>query len=126
QPGTYYVWLRGFVTNGSNDSIHVGLDGQPVATADRMTSSTYNTWEWFKTTMDGPPATLSVATGGQHTVNVWMREDGFRLDRLLLTTDPSYVPTGIGPPAGGGGGSDPVPPRTGPTPPAATARRPGL
>jgi len=128
EPGTYYVWLRAFVTNGSNDSVHVGLDGQAVATADRMTGATYNTWAWFNTTMDGAPATLTVPVDGPHTVNVWMREDGFRLDRLLLTADPGYVPTGEGPP--GGGGSDPVPnpvpALSGLTPASATAGGPAF
>ena len=35
--------------------------------------------------MDGPVATLNVTTAGLHTINVWMREDGARIDRVLLT-----------------------------------------
>jgi glucose/arabinose dehydrogenase/PKD repeat protein len=124
QPGTYYVWLRGFAANTSGDSLHVGMDGQAVATADRMTMSTYNAWEWFKTTMDGPPATLAVAAGGQHAINVWMREDGFRLDRVLLTTDPNYVPTGVGPPVNTG--SNPVPVVTDMDPVSANAGGPAF
>ena len=42
-------------------------------------------------------ATLNVPAPGPHTVNVWMREDGFVFDRLLLTTDPEMIPTGEGP-----------------------------
>jgi hypothetical protein len=48
--------------------------------------------------MDGPVATLSVTSGGLHTVNVWVRESGFRLDRLLLTSDAQLTPSGNGPP----------------------------
>jgi len=33
-----------------------------------------------------------------HTINVWMREDGSIVDRLLLTPDSSLIPTGDGPP----------------------------
>ena len=99
-PGTYYVWPRGLATNGGNDSVHVGLDGQAVASAARMTfpSASYSSWAWFQSTMDGPVATLQVTSAGLHTINVWMREDGFRLDRLLLTTSASYAPAGEGPP----------------------------
>jgi hypothetical protein len=97
-PGTYYVWLRGFAENTSNNSVHIGIDGQPTATADRMSLSTLGTWTWFQSTTDGPVATLVVTSPGVHTINVWMREDGFWLDRLLLTTNSSFVPTGQAPP----------------------------
>jgi hypothetical protein len=97
-PGTYYVWLRGFADNTNNNSVHVGIDGQPTPTADRMSLNTPGAWTWFQSTMDGPVATLSVTSPGIHTINVWMREDGFWLDRLLLTTSSSFVPTGQGPP----------------------------
>jgi hypothetical protein len=42
-------------------------------------------------------AQITVDAAGQHTLNVWMREDGARLDRLILTTDPNYTPTDNGP-----------------------------
>jgi len=99
--GTWYVWLRGYGTNTANDSVHVGIDGTAPASADRMTLDPRNAWTWFNTTMDGPVASLTVASAGSHTINVWMREDGFRIDRLLLTTSASYIPTGNGPPVGG-------------------------
>lgn len=47
--------------------------------------------------MDGPVATVNVATTGVHVVDVWMREDGFIIDKLVITTDPSFAPTGLGP-----------------------------
>jgi hypothetical protein len=50
--------------------------------------------------MDGPVATFNVATSGVHTVNVWMREDGFKIDKLVITTNASYVPSGAGPAEG--------------------------
>jgi hypothetical protein len=34
-----------------------------------------------------------------HTINVWMREDGFVFDKLVLTTSATYTPTGSGPPS---------------------------
>ena len=35
--------------------------------------------------MDGPVATVTVPTTGLHRVSIWMREDGTRLDKVLLT-----------------------------------------
>ena len=43
---------------------------------------------------------------GVHVFNVWMREDGFVLDKIILTTSVSYTPSGAGPaesPRVGGG-----------------------
>jgi hypothetical protein len=97
-PGTYYVWLRAWAANTNNNSVNVGLDGQPTTTADRISVGTLNAWTWVRGTMDGPVATLVVPTAGQHTVNVWMREDGMWIDRMLLTTSSTFVPGGQGPP----------------------------
>ena len=47
--------------------------------------------------MDGPSATISVPATGVRTINLWMREDGFVVDKIVLTTNASYVPSGTGP-----------------------------
>jgi hypothetical protein len=94
--GTHYVWMRGWGATGSDDSCHVGLDGAAVATSDRVGGFT-NDWTWTKSTMDSVPASFTVGSVGLHTVNVWMREDGLILDKVLLTTDAGYTPTGLGP-----------------------------
>jgi len=41
-------------------------------------------------------ATVNITTTGVHTLNLWMREDGFVIDKLLLTTNASYMPSGTG------------------------------
>jgi PKD repeat protein len=95
--GTHYVWLRGLGTNSSGNSAHLGLDGQANTSADRIDFSATGNWIWTNDTMDAVRATLDVPTPGEHTVNVWMREDGLRLDRVLLATDASFAPSGTGP-----------------------------
>ena len=93
--GTYYVWVRGKAVGNavlSSNSVHVGLDGKAVASADKITGFEQN-FSWKQGTMDGPDAQLTVETTGTHTVNVWMREDGFSLDKLILTLDASFVPS---------------------------------
>ncbi|MEI9948802.1 MAG: LamG-like jellyroll fold domain-containing protein [Pseudomonadota bacterium] len=93
--GTYQVWLRGIGPNGDGDSCHAGLDGTAPASADRI--STFGTsFGWSKTSIDGPAATLNVTSAGVHTVNLWMREDGFVLDKIVLTTSTSFTPSGTG------------------------------
>lgn len=95
--GTYYVWIRGSGPTGSDDSVHAGIDGTGPATADRI-SGFPTTWGWKQTTMDGPAATLVVSTAGLHTIRVWMREDGVRVDKILLRKSSSTTaPSGTGP-----------------------------
>lgn len=107
-PGTYYVWVRGRGATADDDSLHVGIDGAAVATADRI-SGFGNTLGWSRDTMDGAPATLEVTTPGVHQIHVWMREDGFWFDKLLLTTNANFWPWGAGPAESArvGGGTDP-------------------
>src|SRR4030095_3925451 len=60
-------------------------------------------------------------------VNVWMREDGFIIDKLVIATDSSFAPAGLGPaesapPATSTPHPPPPPPRPfDPSPPPAAA-----
>lgn len=96
--GTYYVWVRGAADSGTDDSCHAGLDGTGPASADRISGLTTTSWVWKRDTMDAVPATLVIATPGLHTIHLWMREDGLRVDRLLLRkSSSSTAPSGTGP-----------------------------
>lgn len=94
--GKYYVWVRGYAESGTEDSIHAGLDGAETGSATGLTISVKK-WAWTRRTMANANATLEVATAGIHTLNVWMREDGAIVDRILLTPDSKYVPPEPGP-----------------------------
>jgi hypothetical protein len=107
--GTHYIWVRGYAIDGSADSCHAGLDGQEISTCDRLNNFSSN-YTWHNETMDGPDATFNVTTAGIHTFNIWMREDGFVIDKIVLTSNIAYTPIGTGPaeseqsePGGGGG-----------------------
>jgi len=94
--GVHHVWVRGLGASGTDDSLHVGLDGAAASTARRI-SRFSSRWRWSKRTMDGTTARIDVPAPGLHTVNVWMREDGFVGDKLVLTPAAGYTPTGTGP-----------------------------
>ncbi|HLL22477.1 MAG TPA: PQQ-dependent sugar dehydrogenase [Kofleriaceae bacterium] len=94
--GTHYVWVRGIGADGTDDSINAGLDGAASSSTERI-SSFGTSWTWSNSTMDGQRATLSVPATGTRNVNLWMREDGFVVDKILLTTNADYVPSGTGP-----------------------------
>ena len=97
--GTYQVWIRGQAPNGNDNSIHIGLDGAANTTADRLQVTTYGSWVWSRNTMDGVNATITVTTPGVHTIDMWMREDGLVVDRILLNRSTTVVPSGTGPAA---------------------------
>jgi hypothetical protein len=93
-PGTYTVWLRGYAPNGAGDSLYIALDNEPAAI---VTDFAPRIWAWGNKDNAGLPVTIEVSEAGVHTLHLWQREDGFRLDRIMLTTDNGYNPTGDGP-----------------------------
>jgi len=99
--GTHYVWVLGNMYGGSDDSVHVGFDAIETGggDADRIQAgSVADTWEWSNERRESlGPAQIDVTTSGVHIVSVWMREDGWKFDKIVLTTNPDYVPTGDGP-----------------------------
>ncbi len=103
-PGRYHVWARVYSTGPEDNGMHFGLDGQWPASGQRWQTTKKNSWSWdsrqrTEAVHTGVPGQLylDVATPGEHTVHVSLREDGIELDKLLLTTDPKYVPTETGP-----------------------------
>jgi hypothetical protein len=94
--GTHYVWVRAWGGGGADDSFHVGLDGQAIDTCDRMDGINGN-YTWTSSTMDTDPSLFEVTSLGRHTLNIWMREDGAIIDKLVVTSNPAYTPTGDGP-----------------------------
>ncbi len=103
--GTHYVWVRGFGASGRANAIHVGLNGRMIASARNVAIPVTGTYAWN----DGLVTTIKVDDTGVHTINIWMSEAGTIVDKLVLSTDAGYVPSGTGPaesPAGDG----PLPP----------------
>ncbi|MCP2501017.1 MAG: hypothetical protein NCA08_05570 [Deltaproteobacteria bacterium] len=96
--GTHYIWLRALSDSFASDSLYVGLDGGTAGAGYMIAlNQDGSTWTWSNQMSTGVVATLNVTSPGVHTVNVWMRESGIVLDKLVLTTSASYVPTGTGP-----------------------------
>jgi len=91
----YYVWVRGRGASGDDDSLHIGFNGQPVASGNQVTDFE-SSWSWSSRRRDGGRAFVDIPAPGQHTLDAWMREDGTIIDKFLLTTDPNFVPRGKG------------------------------
>jgi glycosidase len=91
-PGTYYVWVRGYANVNTDASFHTGLDGVSDSAA-RMTLTQFNSWQWSNAVLSSAaPAVISVGAAGNHTFSIWMRDDGVRIDQVILTTNPNYTP----------------------------------
>jgi hypothetical protein len=96
QNSPLYIWVRGsvIVDNAGDDSIFVDFDGAQIG-ANFNTNNNLN-WGWtkFGTTIANP-------TVGHHTFSVRIREDGCKVDKIVLTTSNSYNPgtisAGLGP-----------------------------
>ena len=99
RPGTWYLWVRGWGDTvngeGGNDSLHAGLNGTLSKTADKIDNFPPG-WNWTSSTRDNVRAKLTIPSAGIHAVNLWMREDGLAVDKILLTTDANYQPSGLG------------------------------
>lgn len=107
--GLHYLWIRGQATGGNDDSVHAGLDDDSTPSSQRIDGmGGYNprdVWVWVPGVNATNPdtgdnrATLTIPSTGDHTVHIWQREDGFKIDKIILTTDVNYVPIGLGPDA---------------------------
>jgi hypothetical protein len=95
--GVYTVWVRGYAPNGAGDSIYVGLNNQPAVV---LSGFTPQEWSWAAKRADAQTGTvtLAVTEPGVHVLRLWQREDGLRLDKIVLTTNSGYNPAGSGPP----------------------------
>ncbi|MFZ5495351.1 MAG: chondroitinase-B domain-containing protein [Verrucomicrobiota bacterium] len=95
--GTYYLWVRMTGPSTSSDSVHAGFKSSLLTTGGYgLTSSGNSSYIWTNT-VGGTRITLSPPSAGVHSVNIWMREDGAIVDKIILTTDAGYVPSGNGP-----------------------------
>lgn len=93
QTGTYYVWARLNSDNSSSNSVHFGLDGTPVTfQAQGFSNSNYDVWDWHDELSNGHAVTIDVSTPGIHTLNMWMREDGTAVDKIMVVQDSSRTP----------------------------------
>jgi len=97
--GTHYVWVRGHANGrGNDDSCHAGLNYLATPTGERITFNAATNWGWFNARENNAgPAMLDVPSTGIHTVNIWMKENGAIIDKIVLTTNPAYMPSGEGP-----------------------------
>jgi hypothetical protein len=82
QSGTYALWARTIAPTGTSDSFYVTRNGTLIS---EWTVPSSTAWKWNKIAN----ASLSV---GVVNLAFRQREDGTKLDQVLLTTDLNFVP----------------------------------
>jgi hypothetical protein len=91
--GTHYVWILAYGMDGNSDSCHAGLDGEETPLSNRM-SGWSNSYSWDNDRYERPERSqIEITTTGVHTLNIYQREDGLTVDKIVLTTNPDYRPT---------------------------------
>ncbi|MCD8048479.1 MAG: glycoside hydrolase family 43 protein [Clostridia bacterium] len=80
-PGDYYVYLNTSHENISGNSLHIGVDGEYLFTSTGEDNLGDCVWleddEWI----------INFPSAGVYTINVWGREDGSKLNTILLSKE---------------------------------------
>lgn len=100
EPGRYIVWVKAYSSGPEDNGVHVGLDGHwPESGARMQWCKGKHKWTWSSAQRVpenhcGTPKTiyLDIDTVGEHVIMFAMREDGFELDKFILTSNKDYVP----------------------------------
>ena len=91
--GIHYVWILAWGESGSDDSCHAGLDGD--ATLSSQMSGWNNAYEWNNGRYQAPgPSRIDVTSTGPHTLNIWVREDGLIVDKIVVTSNRDFSLSG--------------------------------
>lgn len=99
-PGKYFVWASAFSTGTEDNGVHVGINGTwPESGARMQWCDDKDKWAWSSSQRMpenhcGTPNTifLNFPETGEYIISFSMREDGFEMDRWILTQDPSFKP----------------------------------
>ncbi len=92
--GNYTVWIRRYSPDDASNSVFLGMSGTGLASYDNV--ATVGAWGWYKFT-----GAFTVNASGNKTIQLRRREDGYLVDKIVLSTDASYDPSvlnsGLGP-----------------------------
>ncbi len=92
--GEYIIWGRVKAPSGDKNSFFVDVDGSGDILWELDLNSS---WEWQEVNNRAveDPAVFELSKG-RHTITLKQRETGSQLDKLLVTDDASYIPSGTG------------------------------
>ena len=90
--GTFRIWARVQAPTDGDDSFWVKMDNGSAIKWNEIPLG--GSWHWVLVKAEGAtnPATFSLSAGA-HTLRVAYREDGTRLDAVVVTSDNAFDPT---------------------------------
>ena len=94
EDGTFTLWCRVWWEGECSNSFTIGFDDQPTFLFGE--DATYKAWHWVKYPVSRTVSPIKLAKG-KHTLVFHNREDGVRLDQILLSADKRFVPVDIEP-----------------------------
>lgn len=92
EEGHYTLWLRTYWEGECSNSFLAQMDDHPAFVIGE--DATYHSWHWVKYPVSKMTPTFKL-TKGVHTLALTHREDGVRVDQVLLSSDRRFVPVGI-------------------------------
>ena len=88
--GEYVIWGRLIAPDGRCNSFFTSIDaGEDFAWGVQIGS----VWTWDSVNGNGQDPLVFNLSAGTHTLRISGREDGTKLDRLLITNDMAFVPS---------------------------------
>lgn len=92
--GRYKVWARVLAPKGSDDSFGVQMDGGKWIKWNNLAHGDAWLWDEVHDSGNEDRVIQFELSPGKHTFRLLQREDGAKLDCLLVTNDMSFIPDG--------------------------------
>ena len=88
------LWARLYGPTGDNDAVYIGFNGN----YDRaFPDNAWGVYQWVGVEVShGSGNFLHPLDQGQNQINIGHGEGGARIDMLLITTNQTYIPSGVG------------------------------
>jgi hypothetical protein len=94
QAGNYVIWGRVLAVKGQDDSFYISVDSGSDALWDTQMATA---WAWDRVShRNGADPLTYYLQAGSHTLSIKQREDGTKIDKILITADMGYIPQGMG------------------------------
>jgi hypothetical protein len=90
QRGSYVLWGRISAVNGKDNSFFVQIENGSDYLWEVETGKRWH-WDLVNDRYKTDPVKF-ILDKGKHSIKIKLREDGTRLDKMLLTNDMDYIP----------------------------------
>jgi chitodextrinase len=95
--GSYRFWSRMMSSGANNDSFTLDVDDTTCGIVVGDSALPASSWVWvdYQSATTSNKINLSL-TAGRHTFKLYGRENGVKVDRVILSADQTCIPTGTG------------------------------